>query len=272
MVFALLYLTGGGDSPYYLFYPLIAVNAYYFGRWPALLLTALAGLSYWGGLDGAAARRVDGGGDPHGPGRVARVRARPRRRPRAAWRAEVERLNDELTATLTRLQARQEELVVAERMATVGRLSLKVAHEVRNPIAAIGLNAEILGDIVRGRDEPEMAEAGGLVAAIREQVVALDALTEEYLAFARFPRPQFEEDSVNEMVRGGDRVRAARRDPAGHHRASRAPMPRCRRWPSTGRCSARPCSTSSRTGWRRSRRAARSRSARCGPPTRWRSR
>src|SRR4029453_17323294 len=48
MVFALLYLTGGGDSPYVnLYYPLIAVNAYYFGRWPALLLTALAGLSYW---------------------------------------------------------------------------------------------------------------------------------------------------------------------------------------------------------------------------------
>ena len=34
-------------------------------------------------------------------------------------------------------------------MATVGRLSLKVAHEVRNPIAAIELNAELLGDIVQ---------------------------------------------------------------------------------------------------------------------------
>jgi len=31
-------------------------------------------------------------------------------------------------------------------------------------------------------------------------VAALDALTEEYLAFARFPRAQFEEDSLNEMV------------------------------------------------------------------------
>ena len=69
-----------------------------------------------------------------------------------------------------------------------------------NPIAAIGLNAEIIGDIVRERTEPEMAEAGGLVTAIREQVTALDALTEEYLAFARFPRAQFEEDSVNEVV------------------------------------------------------------------------
>jgi Signal transduction histidine kinase len=71
---------------------------------------------------------------------------------------------------------------------------------VRNPIAAIGLNAEMLGDIVGDRAEAEMVEAKGLVSAIRDQVGALDGLTEEYLAFARFPRPQFEEDSVNDMV------------------------------------------------------------------------
>jgi signal transduction histidine kinase len=116
-------------------------------------------------------------------------------------RGEVERLNAELTGTLSRLQAAQAELLVAERMATVGRLSLKVAHEVRNPIAAIELNAEILEDIVRARTGTDMDEAGGLVASIRDQVNTLDALTEEYLAFARFPRPHFEEESVNQLVR-----------------------------------------------------------------------
>jgi signal transduction histidine kinase len=105
-----------------------------------------------------------------------------------------------VTGTLTRLQAAQENLVEAERMATVGRLSLKVAHEVRNPIAAIELNAELLGDMVQGRVSEDGTEATALVTAIRDQVAALDALTEEYLAFARFPRPQFEEDSVNDMV------------------------------------------------------------------------
>ena len=112
----------------------------------------------------------------------------------------MERLYAELTGTLTRLQGAQAELVVAERMATVGKLSLKVAHEVRNPIAAIELNAELLGEMVHGRVSEDGTEASALVTAIREQVVALDALTEEYLAFARFPRPQFEEDSVNDMV------------------------------------------------------------------------
>jgi len=115
-------------------------------------------------------------------------------------RGEVERLNVELTGTLSRLQTAQQELLVAERMATVGRLSLKVAHEVRNPISAIELNAEMLEDIVRERSDEDMKEAVGLVTAIRDQVTALDALTEEYLAFARFPRPHFEEESVNHLV------------------------------------------------------------------------
>jgi signal transduction histidine kinase len=202
LIFALLYLTGGFDSLFYLlFFPLIAVNAYYFGPWIGLGGAVVAGLLYaaaavltppwvgWNavilliGLVGLPALAVGLGANRE---RRARV--------------EVERLNAELTGTLTRLRAAQDELVVAERMATVGRLSLRVAHEVRNPIAAIGLNAELVGDIVKERQGPDMDEAGSLVSAIREQVSALDGLTEEYLAFARFPRPQYEEDSINEMV------------------------------------------------------------------------
>jgi signal transduction histidine kinase len=203
LVFALVYLTGGGDSPFVnLFFPLVAINAYYFGRWVGLLLTLGAGLLYWtaarlatpdAGWTAVAILMGQVGLPAYALGHVAERERRSR--------AEVERLNLELTGTLTRLQAAQEKLVEADRMATVGRLSLKIAHEVRNPISAIGLNAELLGDIVRERLGGEMEEAGNLVGAIREQVTALDALTEEYLAFARFPRAQFEEDSVNDMVR-----------------------------------------------------------------------
>jgi signal transduction histidine kinase len=203
LVFALLDLTGGGDSPFVnLFFPLVTINAYYFGPWAGLFLTFLGpGLLYW-----AAARL----GQPEAAwtavvilmgqiGLPAYALGHVAERERRA-RSEVERLNAEVTGTLTRLQASQEKLVEAERMATVGRLSLKMAHEVRNPIAAIELNAELLGDIVHEHPGKQMEEAGSLVGAIRDQVTALDALTEEYLAFARFPRAQFEEDSVNEMV------------------------------------------------------------------------
>lgn len=202
LVFVLLYVTGGADSVFYLlFFPLVAVNAYYFGPWVGLLVALTAGLLYaaaaalvspWPGWPAVFIVMALVGLPAFALGHVAERERRAR--------AEVERLNIELTVTLNRLRAAQEELVVAERMATVGRLSLKVAHEVRNPIAAIELNAELVGDIVRERGGADMDEAAGLVTAIRDQVNTLDALTEEYLAFARFPRPHFEEDSINEMV------------------------------------------------------------------------
>jgi signal transduction histidine kinase len=202
LVFVLLYLTGGGDSLFYLlFFPLVAVNAYYFGPWIAFvgalaaggLLAAAAWLAPpWIGWTGVTLLVVLFGLPAVTVGLVADRERRAR--------GEVERLNDELTGTLSRLQAAQQELLVSERMATVGRLSLKVAHEVRNPISAIELNAEMLQDIVRARGGVDMDEAGGLVASIRDQVNTLDALTEEHLAFARFPKAHFEEESLNQLV------------------------------------------------------------------------
>ncbi len=202
LVFVLLTLTGGGDSLFYLlFFPLVAVNAYYFGPWVGLAAALIAGGLYalsawlmppWVGWTPAVILAALVGLPAVTLGLVADRERRAR--------GEVERLNAELTGTLSRLQATQRELLEAERMATVGRLSLKVAHEVRNPISAIQLNAEMLEDIVRGQAaDPD--EATGLVSAIRDQVKTLDALTEEYLTFARFPRPHFEEDSINDLVR-----------------------------------------------------------------------
>ncbi len=202
LVFVLIFLTGGGYSLFYLlFFPLVAVNAYYFGPWLGLGAALIAGGLYaaaaalappWVGWTPVTILVVLFGLPAVTFGIVA-VRER-----RA--RGEVERLNAEVTGTLNRLQATQQELLVAERMATVGALSLKVAHEVRNPIAAIELNAEMLQDIVRGRAGADMDEATGLVAAIRDQVTTLDALTEEYLAFARFPKPNFEDESINHLL------------------------------------------------------------------------
>jgi signal transduction histidine kinase len=204
LVFVLLCLTGAGDSVFYLlFFPLVAVNAYYFGPWVGLGASAVAGGLYawstvlvppWVGWTPHLILAALAGLPAVTLGLVADRERRAR--------GEVERLNDELTGTLSRLQTAQQELVVAERMATVGRLSLRIAHEVRNPISAIELNAEMLEDIVRARSDADldMKEAAGLVSAIRDQVTTLDALTEEYLAFARFPRPHFEEESINHLV------------------------------------------------------------------------
>jgi signal transduction histidine kinase len=203
LVFWLLCLTGAADSLFYLlFFPLVAVNAYYFGPWVGLGAALIAGGLYtlstwlvppWAGWTPGILLSAMFGLPAVTLGLVVERERRARN--------EVDRLNVELTGTLSRLQAAQQELLVAERMATVGRVALKVAHEVRNPISAIELNAEILQDIVRSHGTaPDSDEANALVASIRDQVKTLDALTEEYLTFARFPRPHFEEESVNALV------------------------------------------------------------------------
>src|SRR5881397_1074683 len=48
IVFALLSLTGGADSLFYLlFFPLVAINAYYFGPRAGLLMAVVAGLLFY---------------------------------------------------------------------------------------------------------------------------------------------------------------------------------------------------------------------------------
>lgn len=202
LVFALLCLTGAAESVFYLLlFPLVAVNAYYFGP-----LVGLGAALAAGGLYAAASALVPPFVGWTAVSIVSVLAGLPAltlglvaERERRA-RGEVERLNEELKGTLTRLEATQSELLVAERMATVGRLSLKVAHEVRNPISAIELNAEMLQDIVKQQPSAEGDEATHLVDAILDQVGTLDALTEEYLQFARFPKPHFEEESINHLV------------------------------------------------------------------------
>jgi signal transduction histidine kinase len=202
LIFVLMFLTAGKDTLFYhLFFPLLAVNAYYFGPWVALATALIAGALF----AAASALAPPFAGWPAVsilaalfgiPAVTVGIVAERERRARS----EVERLNSEVTGTLNRLQATQQELLVAERMATVGRLTLRVAHEVRNPIAAIELNAELLQDIVKEHPGTDMEEAGSLITAIRDQVNTLDALTEEYLAFARFPKPHFEEESINHLL------------------------------------------------------------------------
>ena len=93
------------------------------------------------------------------------------------------------------------QLLAAERLAAVGRLSAQVAHEVRNPLSAIGLNAELLEeDFARDLPEPRRTEALRLLRAIGAEVERLTQVTEGYLQMARLPRPQTRPVELNAVV------------------------------------------------------------------------
>lgn len=83
---------------------------------------------------------------------------------------------------VTRLHELSEQVRRSERLAAVGGLAASVAHEIRNPLAAISGSAELLGSIAVQEDDAR------LLSIIRRESARLSALVTDMLAFTR-PRP-----------------------------------------------------------------------------------
>jgi signal transduction histidine kinase len=107
-------------------------------------------------------------------------------------------MSQRLAARERELRAQGEALVRSERLAAIGRIAAQITHEIRNPLSSISLNAEELGERLRGSQEPG---AAALCDAIVREVDRLAVVTEEYLRYARLPKPQLVRADLNEAVR-----------------------------------------------------------------------
>lgn len=121
---------------------------------------------------------------------------------------EFNAMAQRLAARERELKAQSEALLRSERLAAIGRIAAQITHEIRNPLSAIGLNAEELGERLRetggANTAAGAAGAAGAIAlcdAIAREVDRLAGVTEEYLRFARLPKPQLAEADVTEVVR-----------------------------------------------------------------------
>lgn len=100
---------------------------------------------------------------------------------------ELDRLVDALNSTGERLSAERRRAAAAERLAALGRMSAGLAHEIRNPIAAMRLKAENALAVTDG------SRSSAALNTILQQVDRLDGLLRDLLEMTQTRDPKFAE-------------------------------------------------------------------------------
>lgn len=93
----------------------------------------------------------------------------------------------------------QNRLRLAENLATVGRMSAQVAHEVRNPLHSIGLEAEMALEMASKHKDSDLKLA---IQSILAAVDRLDTITENYLKLTRPSAGERAEVNLGDVLQG----------------------------------------------------------------------
>ncbi len=92
-------------------------------------------------------------------------------------------------------QEMERALLARDKMATVGQLAAAVAHETRNPLAAISSLTQMLAEEVEGT--PRLAQ---YTKVVLKEVARLDGAIGQLLEYARPPRTRFERVKVGDLL------------------------------------------------------------------------
>jgi signal transduction histidine kinase len=93
---------------------------------------------------------------------------------------------------LSALETLQNQLLQNERLSMLGRLAGAVSHEIRNPLTAIFLQADILEDELDQSKDGDRMQIVRSVRVIKEEVARLHEVVQQYLSLARLANLQRE--------------------------------------------------------------------------------
>lgn len=96
---------------------------------------------------------------------------------------------------ITQLKKVEERLTLAERLTSLGELTAGVAHELRNPLAGIKINTQMLA---RKKDLSEMEKR--LLDGSLEGIEKIQKIVDDMLHFAKPKASHFKEEEIHEVV------------------------------------------------------------------------
>ncbi|MBW2714303.1 MAG: PAS domain S-box protein [Deltaproteobacteria bacterium] len=102
---------------------------------------------------------------------------------------------------ITGVVGMEDELRRQERLAAVGALAAGLAHEIRNPLAAISGSVQMLEEQRLAQQNDEEQEGNQLMTIVVREADRLSRLIEDFLTFARPAPVKLEKVSVGEMVK-----------------------------------------------------------------------
>tara|TARA_R110002072_G_scaffold198591_1_gene356185 strand:- start:168 stop:1004 length:837 start_codon:yes stop_codon:yes gene_type:complete len=90
----------------------------------------------------------------------------------------------------------------AERLAEIGSMTSGLAHEIKNPLSTIGLNAQLLGEAIEDLqiDEQEKGRMGRRVGALRGETDRLRGILEDFLEYAGELRLDLRPTELNDLI------------------------------------------------------------------------
>lgn len=114
-----------------------------------------------------------------------------------------------------RLRALEREVEQRERLSALGNLAAGVAHEVRNPLNAVAMGLQRLAKEFAPTSVEEGEEFGQIVKTLREEVVRLNRIVEEFLTLARPPGLELKPCKPAVLLEELDRLVAAEAERRG---------------------------------------------------------
>jgi len=89
-------------------------------------------------------------------------------------------LMSDVSDTRSRLERSRNQLLVAQKLASVGRLAASVAHEIRNPLTAMKMWLFSIRETVRGNADLERK-----LGIVSEEIARLESIVRDFLEFSR---------------------------------------------------------------------------------------